>query len=81
MCVLFHINQTGVDHMKDIGHVTLRYRIMRPHHRIYHIDLGVMLCLDGVCSEPVTIVKGAMISVQDCSKDEQKSSSRRRRDM
>ncbi|XP_072048754.1 uncharacterized protein [Amphiura filiformis] len=66
----------GVDHIKDIGHVTLRYRIMKPGRLIYHIDLGVMLCLDGVCSEPATIVKSAMITVQDCSEP---ARSRRRR--
>ncbi|XP_072033446.1 LOW QUALITY PROTEIN: uncharacterized protein [Amphiura filiformis] len=60
----FHL---GIEHVKTLGNLRLKYQLLRPSSTMYHVDLSMVLCTDGSCKEPIIIIKGALFSVPGCS--------------
>ncbi|XP_022102001.1 uncharacterized protein LOC110985344 [Acanthaster planci] len=77
-----HIESLGIQLLqshsfeKNLGVLKIRYDVERPHNTVYDVDLDISLCWQGVCDEPVIILRDAMFSGPDCSGG---SSTRRRR--
>ncbi|XP_038062441.1 uncharacterized protein LOC119732930 [Patiria miniata] len=64
---------------KNLGVLKIRYDIERPHNTIYDVDLDISLCWQGVCDEPIVILRDAIFSESECADQGGGSSTRRKR--
>ncbi|XP_038050876.1 uncharacterized protein LOC119724026 [Patiria miniata] len=64
---------------KNIGVLKIRYDVERPHNTIYDVDLDISLCWQGVCDEPIVILRDALFSGSHCDDQGGGSSTRRKR--
>ncbi|XP_038050728.1 uncharacterized protein LOC119723897 [Patiria miniata] len=64
---------------KKLGDLKIRYDVERPHNTIYDVDLDISLCWQGVCDEPIVILRDAMFSGSHCADQQGGGSSTRRK--
>ena len=63
---------TGVDHVRFIGNMRLKYRVTNPSPSLYQTNLEMALCVDGICTAQINIIRGAMFSLPKCNNNKRR---------